>query len=76
MPESVIIALVAFLGTSIGTLGGILTANKLTNYRINQLEKKVDLHNSVITRTFVLEEQMRVCNHRVADLEEVDKKKG
>ena len=70
MSESIIISLVAFLGTAVGTWGGIMTANKLTNYRIAQLEKKVDKHNTIIERTYILEEKMKVANHRLADLEE------
>ena len=70
MPESIIISLIAFLGTAVGTWGGIMTANKLTNYRIAQLEKKVDKHNTIIERTYILEEKMKVANHRLEDLEE------
>jgi hypothetical protein len=42
---------------------------KLMTYRIEQLEKKVNEHNNVIRRTYILEEQMKVVNHRVDDLE-------
>lgn len=45
MNSNVMIALISFLGTLIGTLGGIITSGKLTNYRIEQLEKKVDSQN-------------------------------
>jgi hypothetical protein len=69
MDETIIVAIIAFSGTLAGTFGGILTANKLTNYRIAQLEKKVDKHNTIIERTFVLEEQIKVANHRIEDLE-------
>jgi len=65
----IIVAIIAFAGTALGTFGGILTTNKLVNYRLQQLEKKVDEHNNVIRRTFILEEQMKVVNHRIADLE-------
>ena len=70
MSESIIISLVAFLGTAVGTWGGIMAANRLTNYRISQLEKKVDKHNTIIERTYILEEKMKVANHRLEDLEE------
>jgi len=62
--------IINFLGIVIGTFGGILTSSRLTNYRIEQLEKKVDKHNSLIERTFILEEKMKVANHRIDDLEE------
>lgn len=58
-----------FLGVVIGTFGGILASNRLTNYRIEQLEKKVDKHNSIIERTYILEEKIKVANHRIEDLE-------
>lgn len=66
----------ALLGTMLGTFGGILTANKLTNYRIEQLELKVEKHNKVIDRVYKLEqasaiidEEIKVINHRISDLE-------
>lgn len=67
-------AWISFLGVAVGTFGGILASNRLTNYRIEQLEKKVDKHNSVIERTCLLEEQMKVANHRIQDLESEGKK--
>ena len=52
MSETIIVALLSLVGTILGTFGGILTANKLTNYRIEQLEKKVEKHNKVIERVY------------------------
>lgn len=70
------VAVIAFLGTTMGTAGGIMASSKLTNFRLAQLEKKVDKHNSVIERTFniekelgVIDEKVKVVNHRLADLE-------
>ena len=51
----IIVAVIALAGTAMGSLGGILAANRLTNYRIGQLEKKVDKHNSVVERITVVE---------------------
>ena len=48
---------------------GVLAANRLTNYPIQELEKKVDKHNTVIERTYRLEEMMKVANNRLSDLE-------
>ena len=45
MEQDVLIALLSLAGTLPGTLGGILTSARLTNYRIEQLEKTVDRHN-------------------------------
>jgi hypothetical protein len=64
----------------IGTLGGAYFANKKTTalviYRLQELEKKVDKHNQVIERTYaleeragLLEERVKVANHRIDDLE-------
>ncbi len=79
MPSEVIVAILSMAGTAIGSITGVMAANKLTNYRIEQLEKKVDKHNTVIERTFkleeaqaVLQEQIKVANHRIEDLERED----
>lgn len=76
METEVIVALIALIGSALGTFGGIITSTKLTTYRIEQLEKKVDKHNTVIERTFkleeaqaVMQEQISVANHRIKDLE-------
>lgn len=69
MNADILIALISFLGTMCGTLGGILASAKLTNYRISQLEKKVEAHNNFARRMPVLEEKLRVANHRISDLE-------
>jgi cytoskeletal protein CcmA (bactofilin family) len=68
MTTEITVALLAFLGTCVGTLGGILAANKLTVYRISQLEKKVEKHNSVVERTFKLEGDVRELQHEMRDL--------
>ena len=70
MPTEIMVAFIGLAGSGLGTFAGIVASSKLTNYRIGQLEKKVDKHNTVIERTFRLEEQMKVANHRIADLEE------
>lgn len=64
-----VVEVISALSGFIGAFGGILVSTKLNNYRIEQLEKKVEKHNDVIQRTFVLEEQMKVANHRIEDLE-------
>ena len=65
MPQEIVVALLAFLGTCVGTLGGILAASRLVNYRIEQLEKKVEKHNSVVERTFKLEGEVSELQHKV-----------
>lgn len=66
-------AIVSLIGTLAGTFGGIITAGKLTNYRLKQLEDTVREHNNYARRLPVLEEQMKVANHRIEDLEQYHK---
>lgn len=77
MVSEIIIAVCSLLGTAAGSFGGM----RLMSYRIEQLEKRVDKHNNVIERVYRLEEkdaihdeQMRVANHRIADLERREEK--
>ena len=76
MTENVTIAVITLIGSGLGSLVGILASAKLTNYRSEQLEKKVDKHNTVVERTYKLEqvvclldERQEVANHRIKDLE-------
>lgn len=80
MPSEIIVALLSMVGTAVGSVAGVMASSKLTTYRIEQLERKVDKHNTVIERTFkveeaqaVMQEQIRVANHRIEDLEEKEK---
>ena len=63
--SSIIVALIALLGTAIGSFSGF----KLTSYRVEQLEKRVAEHNNYARRMPVDEEQIKVINHRISDLE-------
>lgn len=69
MDSTIIIALISFAGTLLGTFGGIITSNKLTNYRIEQLEKKVDKHNGFGEKIPVMETRIEGLEHRVEELE-------
>ena len=76
MSNEVFAALLALVGSMVGSLGGILASARLTNFRLQQLEKKVEKHNNLISRTYelekeysVLDERIRVANHRIEDLE-------
>lgn len=75
IPE-IVIGILSCIGTLIGSLAGIHKANELTNYRIKQLESKVNKHNNLIERTYNIEQQIavldnreKVTEHRVSDLE-------
>lgn len=71
--SEIIVALIALAGTALGTFGGILTSSKLTNYRLKQLEDRVAEHNNYARRMPVVEEKIKVLNHRVEDLENIHK---
>lgn len=71
--NEVIVALVSMTGTLLGSFGGIVASSKLTTYRLEKLEEKVDKHNSFAERMPVVEEQIRVINHRIDDLEKGEK---
>lgn len=80
MSETIVVGLLSLVGTLGGTFGGILTANRLTNYRLERLEKQVEKHNNVIDRVYKLEqadaveeEEIKVINHRIHDLERYHK---
>lgn len=68
MDSTVIVGLLSLGGTCIGSLAGIIASNKLINYRLDKLEKKVDKHNNVIERTYELEGKMREVEHNIRDL--------
>lgn len=74
---NIIVALLALAGSVYGTYKANSESQALIAYRLEQLEKKVDKHNSAVERTYelerkmdVLEEKMSVANHRIADLED------
>lgn len=80
MSETIIVAIISLFGTLGGSLIGVLTSNRLTTYRIEQLEKKVENHNHLVERIYKLEEEQevekekfKVINNRIRDLEELHK---
>lgn len=66
-----LVALLALAGTLTGSFTGILVANKLVNYRLEQLEKKVEKHNNLVERIAMAENEIKIINHRIDDLEKV-----
>lgn len=83
MATEIIISLITLAGSALGTFAGIFVNTKLTNYRIEQLEKKQDKHNTLIERVYkieqhdaVVDEEIKVANHRIDDLEELKKQEG
>lgn len=68
MEPIVIVGALSFAGTTVGSVAGILTANKLSNYRIQQLEDKVNKHNNLIERMVAVESSAKSAHHRIDEL--------
>ena len=68
MTEAIIIAIIGFFGAVIGAGLGVIASAKLTNYRLEKIEKKVNLHNNVIERMYKLEEREALLEQHVEDL--------
>ena len=71
MSEVIIVGILSLTGTLIGSIAGIMTANKLTNYRIDELEKKVEKHNDIVERVALLEQDNKVQWKRIDELKEL-----
>ena len=69
MDNQVMIAALSLAGTLLGSLGGILASSRLTAYRLQQLEKKVDKHNQVIERTAVLERDLKTVFRLIDEMD-------
>lgn len=77
MTTEVIVAMIASGGGLLGSVIGVIASARLTNYRIERLEEKVNKHNNLIDRVYRLEEaakleeeKIKVANHRIEDLEQ------
>ncbi len=64
MQDTIFVALISLLGTAFGSIAGILAANRLVVYRIEQLEEKVAKHNNMMERIYRLEVQVENQNNR------------
>lgn len=70
MTDAALVAVLSLVGTVVGSFGGILAANRLVNYRLQQLEKQVSKHNSLVERTYALEGRMNEMEHELRGLKE------
>ena len=68
MTSEIIVALLGLVGTLSGSFLGVLATSKLTQYRLQQLEEKVNRHNNIIERTYILEGKMTEVQHDIRDL--------
>ena len=80
MDQEIIVAGLALVGSLSGTYFANRRATALIAYRLEQLEQKVAKHNSVVERTYelekqvdIIEEKVKVANHRIDDLEQEEK---
>lgn len=70
MPNEIIIALITVGGTMLSAFFGVIVASRLTNYRLEQLEKKVEKHNCLVERMCVVEESTKSAHHRLDEIED------
>ena len=80
LASSIAVGVLSLIGTVYGSRSGVKEANRLVNYKIDELTARVNKHNNLIERVYKLEqheavvdEKIDVANHRISDLEEVTK---
>ena len=73
MEAEIIVAILSMIGTAFGSVLGVMTANKLSNYRIEQLEKKVEKHNNLCDRMIIVEQSVKSAHHRLDELVEEER---
>ena len=76
MSDIVVVAIWGFLGTAVGSISGILASSKLTAYRLERLEKKVEKHNNLVERVYIVEGDIKVIKNDIQDLKEVVHNEG
>ena len=69
MTSEVLTAIFSLAGTLVGSLGGILAAGRLTAYRLQQLEDKVNKHNNLIERVYAIEQHDAIIDVKIERLE-------
>ncbi len=71
MDQGILTAILAFVGTLVGSLSGVLASARLTNFRLQQLEKKVELHNKLVERVAAVEQQSKGNTQRIDAIEKI-----
>lgn len=76
MTDTIIVAIISFAGTLIGSLAAQSKTTALVDYRLKQLEHKVNKHNEVVERTYELEKRCEVmqedCHHMEEDIHKLE----
>ena len=70
MDATIIVGIFNFAASVIGTFAGIMVSTKLTNYRLQQLEERVNKHNNLIERMYKVEDSTKSAHHRIDELRE------
>ena len=68
MSAEIVVAILSFVGTGLGSTAGVIASSKLTNYRLQQLETKVDKHNCLVERMVAVESSAKSAHHRIDEL--------
>lgn len=63
----ILVAVLSFGGTIVGSVAGVLASSRLTNYRLEQLEKKVDKHNNLVERMALAEDHIKTLQDAIND---------
>lgn len=66
--EAIIVAVLSLIGTLGGSWMGVRQSNRLTNFRIEQLESKVTKHNNLVERMTIVEQSTKSAHHRIDEL--------
>lgn len=68
MSETILVAILSLVGTAIGSIAGIIASQRLTEFRLKQLEQKVEKHNQIVERTYKIEGAVTELQHDVNEL--------
>lgn len=68
LDSTIIVGFLSLIGTICGSLMGVMASNKLTNFRIQELEKKMEKYNNLIERTYVVERDLKTLYNVVDDM--------
>ena len=68
MSDTIIVSLIGLAGSGLGAFAGVMASARLTQYRLQMLEEKVNKHNNMVERTYALEGRMTEAEHDIRDL--------